>query len=72
MVELEFNFSQVKTIIQANLDDLFNTAIRKYCDKAHIKKETVFFMAEGTILQEDKKIKDLMNEISKREKKMYI
>ena len=72
MVELEFNFLQMKTIIQANLDDLFHIAIRKFCNKNNIKEDTVFFMAEGILLQGDKKIRDIMNQTKKRDNKINL
>ena len=72
MVELEFNYLQVKTTIQVNQDDLFITGIRKFCSKNGVKEDTVFFMANGMLLRGDKKIKDLMNESEKKDKKKFI
>ena len=72
MVELEFNYLQAKTKIQVKLDDLFISGIRKFCNKNNINEDTVFFMANGILLRGDKKIKDLMSESEKRDKKMNI
>ncbi len=36
MVEVEFNYQQIKTVIQSNLDDLFENIIKKYVQKANL------------------------------------
>ena len=36
MVEIEFNFNQTITIIQANLDDLFGDVIFKFMQKSFL------------------------------------
>ena len=72
MVELEFDYDQSKMTIQANLTDDFRTIINKYCQKAQIDKNTVTFWAHSVQIKEDKKIIDVMNQIEKRDMKMYI
>ena len=36
MVELIFNYNQVQTLIQANLNDSFNSIIQKYVNKTKL------------------------------------
>ena len=72
MVELEFDYDQSKMSIQANLTDDFRTIINKYCQKAQIDKNTVTFWAHSVQIKEDKMIIDVMNQIEKRDMKMYI
>ena len=36
MVEVEFNYQQIKAVIQSNLDDLFENIIKKYVQKANL------------------------------------
>ena len=72
MVELEFDYNQIKTTVQANLTDDFGTIINKYCQKAQIDKNRVTFFAHSVQIPEDKKLIDVMNQIEKRDMKMYI
>ena len=39
MAELEFDYKQVKTIIQVNLNDKFEVALKKYTLKSKIDLE---------------------------------
>ena len=72
MVELEFDYESKKMILFAKLTDNFGTIINIYCRKAHIDKNSVTFMAHSIKIPENKKIIDLMNQIEKRDKKIYI
>ena len=72
MVELEFDNDQSKMTIHANLTDDFGTIINKYCQKAQIDKNRVTFFAHSVQIPEDKKLIDVMNQIEKRDMKMYI
>ena len=72
MVEVEFDYNQIKTTILANLTDDFGTIINKYCQKTQIDKNTVTFFAHSVQIPENKKLINIMNQIEKRDKKMFV
>ena len=72
MVEIEFNFEQRRVTMQANLDDYLSTIINKYCAKTQLDKNSVIFITHSMQIKEDKKVKEIMNQIEKINKRMYI
>ena len=56
MVELEFDFNQVITNIQANLDDPFKDVINKYIQKSSLNPGSVNFLANGKIINTDESV----------------
>ena len=61
MVEIIFNYNQVETIIQANLNDSLNDIIQKFLNKTQLDINNIYFISNGQQLSENKKIIDLMN-----------
>ena len=47
MVEIEFNFNQVITNIQAKLNDPFQNVINKFMQKSLLQSGSVNFLANG-------------------------
>ena len=47
MVELIFNYNQVQTLIQANLNDSFNSIIQKYVNKTKLDINNIYFVSDG-------------------------
>ena len=47
MAQIEFNYNQNLTIIQANLNDKFKDVINKYLQKSSLDSNKVFFLANG-------------------------
>ena len=72
MVNIEFNFNQKIINIQANLDEPFKIAVDKYIQKASIDPTSVYFLANGKILNLKQTIKSQMTEINKKNKKLSV
>ena len=50
MVEIEFNFNQAITNIQAKLDDPFQDVINKFMQKSLLQPGSVNFLANGKVI----------------------
>ena len=61
MVEIIFSYNQVETLIQANLNDSFNTIIQKYINKSQLDINNIYFVSDGQILLKNEKIMNIMN-----------
>ena len=72
MVNIEFNFNQKIINIQANLDEPFKIAVDKYIQKTSIDPTSVYFLANGKILNLKQTIKSQMTEINKKNKKLSV
>ena len=55
MIQIEFDYNQIKTVIQANLTDTFQDVINKYTQKALLDPKTLCFLANGKVLDPKKK-----------------
>ena len=72
MVEIIFNYNHIETIIQANEDDSFNSVIEKYINKSQLDINNINFISDGKIISKNGKIKDIMNNSEKINKKKII
>ena len=72
MVEIEFNYQQKKTVIQANINDSFNTIINKFISKSKLDINDIYFLLNGKEIKKNEIIKDTMNESERNNKKMII
>ena len=72
MVEIEFNFNQTITIIQANLDDLFGDVIFKFMQKSFLDPGSVNFLANGNVINPKESVESHMTSLNKQDKKMKI
>ena len=72
MVELEFDYQQNKITMQANSNEYFSTILKKYYAKSQIEPNSVIFMAHSMKIPENKKIIEVMNQLEKMNKRMYI
>ena len=72
MVEIEFNYQQNKTVIQANINDSFNTIINKFISKRKLDINDIYFLLNGKDIKKNEIIKDTMNESERNNKKMII
>ena len=43
MVDIEFNYQQKKTVIQAKIDDSFTNVISKFISKTKLDLNNIFF-----------------------------
>ena len=73
MVEIEFDLDQDKTTIKGSLDKPFNNIIKNFLEKNLIEENSVYFLHNGIRMNNtENKVKDLMNEIEKKNKEMKI
>ncbi len=69
MVELIFNFNQVETIIQANLDDSFNEIVQKYVNQSQLDINKIYFVSNDQKILDNEKVINIMNESEKTSKR---
>ena len=50
MVEIIFNYNHIETVIQANLDDSFNSIIEKFINKTQLDINNIYFISNGNII----------------------
>ena len=72
MVEIEFNFNQSLTNIQANLDSKFQDIINKYLQKSLLEPGSVCFLLNGKPINPNESIESHMSNLDKENKKMKI
>ena len=72
MVEIEFDYEQKKIIIQTNLNEKFEDAIKKLENKIGKNGEDLSFLFNGKVLRPKEIIKNIMGKKEKKEKKMKI
>ena len=46
-MNIEFNYKQKPTIIQGNLNDLFEEIIQKYITKTNLDINDIYFLSNG-------------------------
>ena len=70
MVEIIFNYNQVNTIIQCNLEDSYNSVIEKFINKTQLDINNIYFISNGNIISKNQNIiNNIMNDSEKRNKK---
>ena len=69
MVDVEFNYQQNMTIIQGNLNDSFETIIKKYIIKSNLDINNLYFISNGKIINKNDKLENIMSESNKMNKK---
>ena len=72
MVEIEFNFNQAITNIQAKLDDPFQDVINKFMQKSLLQPGSVNFLANGKVINPNESVENHMSNLNKENKKMKI
>ena len=72
MVEVEFNYQQRKTILQANLNDSFQKLINHFITKTRLNPNDIYFLSNGKKINKNETINNLMNESEKQTKKLII
>ena len=65
MVEVIFDYNQIKTEIKADLEDSFNTIVNKFINEAHLDKDVIYSLPNGKKINRTEKVKDLINESKK-------
>ena len=72
MVEVEFNYLQTRTIIQANLNDSFQAIINKFITKTNLILNNLCFISKGQALNENKTVENIMDESERQNGKIII
>ena len=72
MVQVEFDYLQIKTIIQSNLTDAFATPLQKYKSKTEVDLENKVFLVNGKNIEKTDIIENIMNNLDKQNKKIKI
>ena len=72
MVEIEFEFNQNRTVIQVNLNDKFEEALKKYINKTKLELNKLYFLSNGSYINDSEIIQNKMNESEKQKKRMKI
>ena len=72
MVEIEFEFNQNRTVIQVNLNDKIEEALKKYINKTELELNKLYFLSNGSYINDSEIIQNIMNESEKQKKRMKI
>ena len=72
MSELSFIFNGIQTTIQFIDDEKISSIFKKYCTKIEKDINSLFFLYNGRVINEDLKIKELINSIDRKAGKMKI
>ena len=72
MVDIEFNYKQKTTIIQGNLNNVFEEIIKKYINKTNLDINNIYFLSNGKNINKKSKLENIMNEANKKDKKIKI
>ena len=72
MVEVVFDYKQIQTVIQSNLNDSFNTIVNKFINETHLNLNEVYFLSNGKNIKNNDIIDNIMSESDKKNKRMII
>ena len=73
MVEIEFDYNQRITVIQAKLDESFQNLINKFFQKSLLQPGSVYFLANGKHIDNPQnKVESFMSDLNKQNKKMPV
>ena len=72
MVAIEFDYRQIKTIIQANLNDRFETVLNIYKAKTNIDINNLYYLVNGRYIDKNDIIKNIMNSNDNQNKTIKI
>ena len=73
MVDIEFNYNQRITVVQAKLDEPFQNIIKHYLQKSSLQPGSVYFLANGNqIKNPQNEVKFFADDFIKQNKKMQI
>ena len=72
MIEIEFNYNQLITNIQAKIDDLFQDVINKYIQKSLLEPNSANYLVNGRIINPNDPVESYMSKLDKENKRMKI
>ena len=72
MAQVEFNYEQKVTMIQAGLTDSFNDIVNKFVNKTNLKRDNIYCIFHGKELEHNEILGNKMNDSEKDNKKISI
>ena len=69
MVDIEFNYNQAITLIQARLDEPFQDVINRYIQKSLLDPSSVFYFANAKQINPANSVESHMNNLDKKTKR---
>ena len=72
MVDVDFNYNGINTIIQCTKNDNIRNICQKYCTKIQTDINKLLFIYSGQILNQELELKDLINQVDNQNLKMNI
>ena len=72
MIEIEFNYNQHYTTIQANLRDKFKDIINKYIQKSLLNPTSIYFLANGKRINPEETVEKQMNDTNMQNKNLKV
>ena len=72
MVQIEFDYNHIITVIQANLTDIFQDVINKYTQKVLIDPKTIYFLADGKTINPEGTVENYMNKVNKKNNQIKV
>jgi len=72
MVSIEFEYQEIKTIVQANLNDRFENILNSYKSKSNIDLTNLCYLANARNIDKNDIIIDIMNDKDKQNKMIKI
>ena len=72
MIEVQFELDQIKTIINAKLEEPFHNIIDRYLNKTLQKPDSLYFISKDKPMNANESIGNQMNEQEKKKKRINI
>ena len=72
MVQIEFDYEQIQTIVLANLDDKFEIAVIRFISKTQLDINKLSFLANGRVIKMNDIIENIMSPNERQANKMKV
>ena len=72
MIQIELNYEGQVIIIQCNEKEKIKNIHTKFCTKTKLDEKNIFFIYDGSIINEELDIESVMNQLDKTRKRINI
>ena len=72
MIQIEFNYNQQFTNIQAQLNEKFRNVINSFIQKSLLNPDSIYYIANGNIINPEQTVENQMNEMDKQNQKLKV
>ena len=72
MIQIEFNYKQQFTKIQAQLNDKFQNVINSFIQKSLLNPDSIYYLANGNVIDLEQTVENQMNEMDKQNQKLKV